>query len=126
MMNNNFLAVNGTLMRGLSLNRNMLEVQATFIKESKTSPYYRLWSVNDQYPGMIRDEENGQAIKVEVWELSSEALVTILHKEPPGLCIGKLELENGEVVFGILAEPFVVKNQKEITVFGGWRNYINS
>ena len=125
-MSDLFLAVNGTLMRGLSLNQNLLEVQAKFIKECKTSPHYRLWSINDQYPGMMREEENGNAIAVEIWELSSEALVTILQKEPPGLSIGKCELENDEMVFGVLAEPFIVKNQKEITVFGGWRNYIIS
>ena len=126
MMDDVFLAVNGTLMRGLSLNKNMLEVQATFIKESKTSPHYRLWSINDQYPGMMRDEGNGQAIEVEIWELSSEALVTILINEPPGLCIGRVELEGHENVFGVLAEPYIVEGQKEITNFGGWRKYQES
>lgn len=125
-MDDVFLAVNGALMRGLSLNKNMLEVQAIFIKESKTSPHYRLWSIYDQYPGMIRDEKHGDSINLEVWELSSEALISVLKKEPPGLCIGRVELEGHENVFGVLAEPYIVEGQKEITNFGGWRKYQES
>ena len=109
------LAVNGTLMRGLPLNQNLIEVNALFISESKTSAKYRLWSIGDQYPGMVRDEELGHSIELEIWEISPEALVTILQKEPPGLCIGRIELANGEMVLGVLAEPYIVSGQKEIT-----------
>ncbi|MGL5250588.1 MAG: allophanate hydrolase-related protein, partial [Enterovibrio sp.] len=45
------LAVNGTLMRGLELNPNMLEVGAEFVEESSTSPDYRCWTINDRHPG---------------------------------------------------------------------------
>lgn len=117
------LAVNGTLMRGLPLNKNMLDVNAVFMSESKTAAQYRLWSIGDQYPGMLRDEEHGQSIELEIWKVSPEALLTIFEKEPPGLCIGRLELENGDTVFGVLTEPYVVQNQTEITKYGGWRNY---
>ncbi len=41
------LAVNGTLMRGLELNKNLLEVGATFIKEATTETAYRLFSIGD-------------------------------------------------------------------------------
>jgi gamma-glutamylcyclotransferase (GGCT)/AIG2-like uncharacterized protein YtfP len=120
------LAVNGTLMRGLPLNQNLLEVNAVFCCESKTCGKYRLWSIGDQYPGMLRDEELGHRIELEIWEVSPEALVTILQKEPPGLCIGKIELANGEMVLGVLAEPGIIQNQIEITQYGGWRNYLNN
>ena len=36
------LAVNGTLMRGLVLNDNLLDAGARFIKDDKTAPCYRL------------------------------------------------------------------------------------
>ncbi len=36
------LAVNGTLMRGLELNPNMLAAGAEFIREDRTVPVYRL------------------------------------------------------------------------------------
>ena len=41
------LAVNGTLMRGLELNPNLLAVGATFVREDQTDACYRLWSIDD-------------------------------------------------------------------------------
>lgn len=41
------LAVNGTLMRGLELEPNMIAVKALFQKVAKTGKAYRLWSIND-------------------------------------------------------------------------------
>ena len=42
-METTLLAVNGTLMRGLELNPNMLAVGATFVREDETDACYRLW-----------------------------------------------------------------------------------
>jgi hypothetical protein len=56
------LAVNGTLMRGLALNPNLLAVGATFIRETATEPTYRLWSIDDRHPAMMRVPEGGAAI----------------------------------------------------------------
>ncbi len=118
------LAVNGTLMRGFALNRNLLDVGAEFITDTTTAPVYRLWSINDEYPAMLRDDQAGGQISVEIWELTPRALVEILNKEPPGLSIGWVELSSGQRVLGVLAEPYLCEGQKEITAFGGWRNYI--
>lgn len=119
------LAVNGTLMRGFSLNKNLLNLNAGFVSESKTSPEYRIWSIQDEYPAMLRDEKEGKKIEVELWKLSPAALVSILFQEPPGLCLGKVELENGDMVLGVLGEPYIILGQKEITEFGGWRQYVS-
>lgn len=117
------LAVNGTLMRGLELNGNLLAVGATFVRETKTEPTYRIWSINDCYPAMIRVKEGGNAIAVEVWRIPVASLGTILLQEPPGLSIGKVCLIDGEVVLGVLGEPIACENQQEITQYGGWREY---
>ena len=55
------LAVNGTLMRGFALNQNLLAVGATFVHEAVTAPVYRLWSIYDQYPAMLRVAAGGAA-----------------------------------------------------------------
>lgn len=117
------LAVNGTLMRGFALNRNLLDVGAEFLTETTTAPAYRLWSINDEYPAMQRDDEAGKPISVEIWELTPQALVEILKKEPPGLSIGWIEISDGQRVLGVLAEPYICKDQIEISAYGGWRNY---
>ena len=86
------LAVNGTLMRGLELNGNMLAAGARFVREATTAPEYRLWSIGDRHPAMMRVREGGAAIAVEVWDVPAAGLGQILLQEPPGLCIGKVRL----------------------------------
>lgn len=120
------LAVNGTLMRGLKLNGNMLAAGATFVREAKTDAYYRCWSVKDDHPAMIRTKEKASEIDVEIWEVSPEGLAGILAKEPAELCIGKVMLNDGSEVLGVLGEPWAVEDEKDITAYGGWRNYMAS
>jgi hypothetical protein len=117
------LAVNGTLMRGLALNHNLLAAGAGFVRESATEPAYRLWSINDCHPAMVRVTRGGAAVAVEIWAVPPAALASILINEPPGLCIGKVRLADGTVVLGVLGEPALCEGQKEITSFGGWRAY---
>lgn len=120
------LAVNGTLMRGLELNPNLIEVGATFVRETTTEATYRIWSINDRHPGMVRVREGGVAVAVEVWAVPPAGLAEVLLREPPGLSIGKVKLSDGEVVLGVLAEPILCERQREITKHGGWRKYTAS
>jgi len=117
------LAVNGTLMRGLELENNLKEVGAVFKKESQTAKSYRLYSIDDCYPAMIKDD-NGASIDVEIYALSKKAMEEVLLKEPEGLTIEKIILIDGQEVYGVVGEPSIVKNRKEITQYGGWRNYL--
>ena len=120
------LAVNGTLMRGLELNANMIDAGATFVRETATAPVYRLWSIADRHPAMIRVAAGGVAVVVEVWAVPPEGLAGILLREPPGLSIGKVTLADGEEVLGVLGEPLLVEGQREITSYGGWRAYVRA
>lgn len=120
------LAVNGTLMRGLELNPNLLTVGATFVRETATEPAYRLWTINDRHPAMVRVKTGGVSVAVEVWAVPPAGLASILLKEPPGLSIGKVTLADGSEVLGVLGEPILCEGQKEITSFGGWRAYTAS
>src|SRR5262245_10676018 len=118
------LAVNGTLMRGFALNPNMTEAGATFVRETTTAPTYRLWSIDDRHPAMIRVAEGGAAIAVEVWAVPPDGLAAILLREPPGLSIGKVRLADGQEVLGVLGEPILCEGTTEITSYGGWRAYV--
>ena len=118
------LAVNGTLMRGLELNANLVSAGAEFVRETSTAPVYRLWSIGDRHPAMIRSETGGASIAVEVWSVPAEGLAAILQNEPAGLCIGKVRLADGTEVLGVLGEPILCEGQLEITSFNGWRPYI--
>ncbi|MGO8697570.1 MAG: glutamyl-tRNA amidotransferase [Limisphaerales bacterium] len=118
------LAVNGTLMRGLELNPNLLAVGATFMYETTTEPSYRLWSIDDCHPAMVRFREGGVAVAVEVWGVPAGGLAAILLQEPPGLGIGKVKLADGTSILGVIAESILCDGQREITRFGGWRAYL--
>lgn len=120
------LAVNGTLMRGLELNPNLLNVGAQFVREESTDPHYRLWSIGDRHPAMMRVAQGGTAIALEIWALPAQAIATILQQEPPGLCIGFVTLADGSNVLGVLGEAYLCAGGLEITHFGGWRAYIAS
>ncbi|MDJ0706874.1 MAG: gamma-glutamylcyclotransferase [Leptolyngbyaceae cyanobacterium MO_188.B28] len=120
------LAVNGTLMRGLELNPNLLNVGATFEREAQTAPAYRLWSIDDSYPAMVKVKDGGTAVSVEVWRVPLAGLGIILTQEPPGLAIGKVLLDDGEEVLGVIGESLTVDGKKEITQYGGWRAYQSS
>ncbi|WP_008314011.1 hypothetical protein [Leptolyngbya sp. PCC 6406] len=117
------LAVNGTLMRGLALNPNLLNVGAIFNAETQTEAAYRLWSIDDEYPAMVRVAAGGVAIALEIWTVPLAGLGVILMQEPPGLAIGKVKLADGEIVLGVIGEPLTVQGKREITEFGGWRAY---
>jgi len=123
-MSSVLLAVNGTLMRGLALNANLLNAGATFVSEAVTAPEYRLWSIDDRHPAMLRVKVGGHAVAVELWNVPAAGMASILMSEPAGLSIGKVLLSDGRDVLGVLGEPWLCADRMEITAFGGWRAYI--
>jgi hypothetical protein len=120
------LAVNGTLMRGLELNQNLQAIDAVFLREDCTAPIYRLWSIDDCYPAMLRVSDGGASIALEIWAIPVTGLATLLLQEPAGLCIGKILLADGLEVLGVLGEPYLCEGRTEIAQYGGWRVYIKS
>lgn len=120
------VAVNGTLMRGLALNPTLLVLNAVFLRDATTEPSYRLWSIDDRHPAMVRVTTGGAGVAVEVWSVPAAAVACILVNEPDGLTLGKVRLADGSVVLGVLGEPAACEGQKEITAFGGWRAYMTA
>lgn len=111
-------------MRGLELNKNLTGIGARFLREDQTDSCYRLWSIEDKHPAMMRVKEKGTKISLEIWDVPVEGLVSVLLNEPPGLSIGKVILQDKSVILGVIGEPFLCMDQLEITEFGGWRPYI--
>lgn len=120
------LVVNGGLMRGLRGHPRMLASGAVFLREVRTAPVYRLWSVNDRFPGMVRVPEGGAAILAELYQVSREGFCRVVEGEADGLSVGRLLLEDGTGPLGVLGEPRLVAGMREITAFGGWRAYVEA
>ena len=119
------LFVNGTLMRGLALHKNL--GGANFLGEFSTLPIYRLYSIDDIHPGMFEVEEGGVSVTGEMYSISDEIFQRVKNGEPSGLYFGDVKLNNGSTVKGVLFPREIAEsNHKDISNFGDWRAYIAS
>ena len=122
------VAVCGAHLKGLELHHQLVELGAVFLKKTYTSKNYRMFTIENSLPkkpGLVRDEEKGKSIEVEIYELSMESFGKFTASIPRPLAIGKLELENGKWVCGFIAEAVVMKNCVEIKGCRSWREFIN-
>lgn len=116
------LFVNGTLMRGLSLHRNLDGAQ--FLEEVRTAPVYRLYSIADRHPGMFRVAAGGVAVAGELYSVPDEILQRVEAGEPPDLYRGTVLLDDGREVPGILyPQELAEGRERDISTFGGWKAY---
>jgi hypothetical protein len=104
----------------------MISAGAKFVREDHTAASYRLFSIDDRHPAMLRTPGEGTSVALEVWEVPVEGLASILLSEPPGLATGQVVLRDSSIVLGVLGEPFLCEGKREITAHGGWRAYIAS
>ena len=117
------LFVNGTLMRGFELNKNL--EGSEFMGEFTTEPCYRLYSINDAHPGMYEVVEGGVAVAGEMYRMSDEIWQRVEVGEPLHLYCGLVKLDNGQTVDGILfPQDIAEENHKDISEFGDWRKYM--
>jgi allophanate hydrolase len=68
----------------------------------------------------------GQGIEVEVWRICARRLGELLADVPPPLVIGTIELNDASWVKGFLCESHAVAGARDISSFGGWRNYLRA
>jgi gamma-glutamylcyclotransferase (GGCT)/AIG2-like uncharacterized protein YtfP len=119
------LFVNGTLMKGLKLNKNL--DGSEFMGEFTTEPRYRLYTINDVHPGMYEVETGGVAVAGEMYRMSDEIWEKVEAGEPPHLYCGPVKLSNGQTVDGILFPQEIAEaDHKDISEFGDWRKYMAS
>lgn len=119
------LVVNGGLMRGMRAHGRMLAVGAAFLREVRTAPLYRLWSIGDRHPGMVRFA-SGASILAELYAVPRGTFAAVVEEEAPGLCVGRVPLDDGTTPLGVLIEPWRVEGMEEITAQGGWRAYVEA
>src|SRR5579859_137181 len=118
----NLVVFNGGLMRGQSAHWKLKG--ATYLEAVYTAPHYRLFSIGDRYPAMIRDDAQGISIAAELYYVSDELWPFIDNIEPPGLYRGPVELADGRMLEGMLGqEYFVSLNGVDISAYGGWADY---
>lgn len=117
------VAVCGLHMRGFPLEKQMTLHRATFVREAKTAPFYKLVKLDTlpAKPGLIRTNDAGTSIEIELWEMPISEFGKFALLIPAPLAMGKVELEDGTEVPGFVCEASGMRNGKDITHFGGWR-----
>ncbi|MGZ3241892.1 MAG: allophanate hydrolase, partial [Burkholderiaceae bacterium] len=123
------VAVVGAHLSGMPLNGQLIERNARLISQTRTAASYRLYHLKDTVPpkpGLMRVVENGVSIEVEVWEMPIRHFGSFVSLIPSPLGIGTVLLEDGTSVKSFICEPYAIEGAKDITQFGGWKNYIRS
>lgn len=117
------VAVCGLHMKGYPLESQMIECKSRFLKTCKTSNKYKLFKLNTNpsKPGLIKVQDGGEAIEVELWQMPLEKFGYFTSLIPSPLGMGKVELEDGSEVCGFICEEYGKDDAEEITKYGGWR-----
>lgn len=121
------LAVVGAHLSGMPLNWQLRHARATLLCRTRTAAKYRLFALdtNPPKPGIQEDDLNGREIEVEVYEIPYSTFGFFVSQIPAPLGIGKVELVSGETVSSFIWDGHG-KVEREITEFGGWKNYVAS
>ncbi|MGO4546962.1 allophanate hydrolase [Paenibacillus sp. 2TAB23] len=118
------VAVCGLHMRGYPLEKQMEGLHARFVREGSSAPRYKLVKLptTPAKPGMIKQQEGGASIELELWEMSAAAFGEFVSLIPSPLGIGKVELLDGTEVSGFVCEAYAAVDAEDITAYGGWRH----
>jgi allophanate hydrolase len=117
------VAVCGLHMRGLPLEKQMLQCGARFLREDKTAAKYSLYklSTTPTKPGLVKQALGGSSIDLEVWEMPLESFGAFAATIPAPLGIGKVELQDGTEVPGFICEAYIAAGAEDVTSLGSWR-----
>ena len=117
----------GAHMSGLPLNHELTSRGARFVRAARTSSDYRFYALagGPPYrPGLVRQEEGGAAIDLEIWSMPKREVGGFMAGIPAPLSIGTVELDDGTSVKGFLCESLGTQGGADITGHGGWRAYM--
>jgi allophanate hydrolase len=120
------LAVVGAHLTGQPLNHQLTGRGARFVCAVRTAPGYSLYALSGTSPakpGLIYDGTGKGLIELEIWELDAAGFGSFVAEIPPPLGIGTITLEDGNRVKGFLCEAHALAGARDITEFGGWRNW---
>jgi allophanate hydrolase len=125
------IAVVGAHLSGMPLNSQLTQRGARLRVATQTAPRYQLFALPNTTPpkpGLQRAavDHAGASIDVEVWDMPTHAVGSFLALIPPPLGLGSVELIDGRWVHGFICEAHALVGAREVTAFGGWRNYIKS
>jgi allophanate hydrolase len=120
------IAVVGAHLSGQPLNHQLTEWGARLLGPARTADCYRLHALATEppKPGLRRVDAGGGPVAAEIWELPPVAFAEFVAAVSPPMAIGPVLLEDGTSVPGFLCEPVALSDAPDITVHGGWLEYL--
>lgn len=116
----------GAHLEGQPLNWQLTERNAELLSLTTSSKHYKLFALSDGLrPGMLRVDEGGDEIEIEIWRMPHENFGSFAAGIPAPLGIGKVETQTGEWLSGFICEAYGLKEAKDITEYRSWRNWIS-
>jgi allophanate hydrolase len=123
------VAVCGAHMSGLPLNHQLTQRGGRLIDSPLSAPHYKLFALPGGpplRPGMVRVEDGGAAVQLEVWELPEREFGSFVAGIPSPLGIGTVELDDGTFVNGFVCEGYATTLALDITHHGSWRAFLEA
>jgi allophanate hydrolase len=123
------VVVCGAHLSGLPLNGQLTSRDGRLVFTTRSSPDYKLYALpgGPPYrPGMVRVNNGGASIEVEVWELPLSKFGSFVAGIPAPLGIGTLTLADGTAVQGFVCDAAATAGAEDITQFGGWQAFLAS
>jgi allophanate hydrolase len=122
------IAVVGAHLTGMPLNSELKSFGARFLERTTTTADYRLFLLSGTTPakpGLLRvGVDAGVAVDVEIWTMPAEQFGRFVASIPAPLSIGTLTISDGRDVKGFLVEAEATRDARDISAFGGWRNFM--
>lgn len=121
------VAVCGAHLSGLALNAQLTSRNARLVQEVMSAPEYKFYALPGgppHRPGMVRVNEGGGAVLMEIWELSAKEFGSFVAGIPWPLGIGMVKLADGSWVQGFVCEAAAAQGAVDITHLGSWRAYL--
>ena len=121
------VVVCGAHMSGLPLNYQLVELGGQLLQKTTTADCYRLFKLDcfsPPRPGLLRVNNGGAAIEVEVWQLPLEKYGAFVAGVPGPLGFGTLSLADGSLAQGFICEFYATEHAEDITRLGSWRNFL--
>ena len=123
------VVVCGAHLHELPLNWQLTERGARLLETTQTAAAYRMYALSGgppYRPGLIRDDAQGAAIEIEIWDVPREHFGSFVAGIPAPLGIGKVETRDGRWLPGFICEGYGIEGAREITELGGWRAYLST
>lgn len=121
------LAVGGAHMSGMALCHELEATGAVFECATATAPHYRMKLLPGGAPlrpAIVRVEDGGVPVQVEVWSMPRSAVGAFLERIPAPLGLGSVELADGSWVRGFICGADLSESARDISAFGSFRTFM--